>query len=1180
MEKFPIYSELEKRILVLDGATGTLLQRLPLTEADFRGTILVDHPVPLKGNNDLLCLTRPDIIASIHRQYLEAGADIISTSSFNANALSQADYGTTALVYDINVAAASIAKREALAYSTPDRPRFACASIGPTGKTASISPSADDPSARAVTFDELASAYHTQVCGLLDGGIDILLIETVFDALNAKAALYAISQAFVAKGSSVPVMISASVSGPGERLLTGQTVEAFCAAVSHAPNLLSIGLNCGLGAAQLAPVLRRLHAVAPCRISTHPNAGLPDGFGHYSQTPDQMCAELLPLLEAGLISIVGGCCGTTPEHIRALVAAIARHRIPPARKPTVDQAPARFSGIEKLDIPSGTHPLVLVGERSNVAGSRRFLRLMKDRQYAEAVDIARAQVAAGAHFIDVNMDDPMLDSSSAIRTFLNFSATEPILSNAPVMVDSSDWNTVRAGLKCLQGRGIVNSISLKDGPEKFIAKAQEVRDLGAAVLVMCFDEKGQADTILRRREIAERSYRLLTDNGVPPESIIIDANVFAIATGIPEHDGLAADFIDTVRWIKTHLPHALTSGGISNVSFAFRGNDTVRAWIHSVFLHHAVAVGLDMGIVNPAAMVDYASIPEPERLIVEDAVLNRTPQAAERLAELAMRTATEKSPAPAAPARGSVETLPPGKQLEHAVIAGDTSNLKETIRLALDALRQTGQRDPEAALSILEGPLMTGLAQVGERFGAGRLFLPQVLKSAQVMKQASAILEPFIHAEDAQSASCACCSGQELPVTKRPQMLMATVKGDVHDIGKNIVATVMRCNGWNVTDLGVMVEGERIIDYVKNHPVDLIGLSGLITPSLVEMEHVAESLEREGLKIPLVVGGAAVTDIHTAVKIAPHYSGVVACGGDASSMPGLCASLVREGVARATAAKIFEEQERLRCEFGKSREPQLTIEEARARAPKKNWAEAITLLPRDASVHVFRDIPLRELIPLITWGNFLRTFGFRTAEAQQSAEALQLLSDAHDFLNSLPLKGTETLHVHGVSGIFPAYAENELLYVTFKGQTVPLQMVRALEQSGNGRCVADFVAPKESGQSDWIGMQAVCAGNGLVGIHEALRASHDDYRSLIADMLATRLAEAGAEWVHRKTVEEYWGGEGLGIRPAPGYTACPDHALKRVIFRALDAERAIDAHLTESAMMVPEASTCAFIIRT
>lgn len=1180
MDQAFIHSELEKRILVLDGATGTLLQRLPLTEADFRGTILTDHPVPLKGNNDLLCLTRPDIIASIHRQYLEAGADIISTSSFNANAISQADYGTASLVYDINVAAASIAKREAIAYSTPDRPRFACASIGPTGKTASISPSADDPSARAVSFDELAEAYRTQVRGLLDGGIDILMVETIFDALNAKAALYAISQEFDARGTAVPVMISASVSGLGERLLTGQTIEAFCAAVSHAPNLLSIGLNCGLGAAQLAPVLRRLHAVAPCRISTHPNAGLPDGFGHYSQTPEQMSAELLPLLQAGLISIVGGCCGTTPEHIHALVTAIAQHRIPPAQKPTPHQTPAHFSGIEKLDIPSEPHPLVLVGERSNVAGSRRFLRLMKDRQYAEAVDIARAQVVAGAHIIDVNMDDPMLDSASAMRTFLNFSATEPILSNAPVMVDSSDWNTVLAGLKCLQGRGIVNSISLKDGPEKFVAKAQDVHRLGAAVLVMCFDEKGQADTCERRREIAERSYRLLTENGIPPESIIIDANVFAIATGIPEHDGLAADFIDTVHWIKMHLPRALTSGGISNVSFAFRGNDTVRTWIHSIFLHHAVAAGLDMGIVNPAAMVDYASIPEAERLIVEDAVLNRTPQAAEHLAELAMRTSAEKGPAPAAPTGGGVETLPPGKQLEQAVITGDTANLKETILLALDALRQAGRQDPEAALSILEGPLMAGLAQVGERFGAGILFLPQVLKSAQVMKQASAILEPFINASASPSASCACCSGHSPQATKRLHMLMATVKGDVHDIGKNIVATVMRCNGWDVTDLGVMVEGERIIDYVKNHPVDLIGLSGLITPSLAEMEHVAESLEREGLKIPLVVGGAAVSDIHTAVKIAPHYSGVVACGGDASSMPGLCASLVRENVARATAAKLFEKQEQLRREFGKSREPQLTLEEARERAPKKNWAEAVISLPRDPSVHVFRDIPLRELVPLITWGNFLRTFGFRTAEAQQSAEARQLLADARNFLNSLPLKGTETLHVHGVSGIFPAYAENELIHVTFDEQTVPLQMVRALEKSGDGYCVADYVAPQEAKRNDWIGMQAVCAGNGLEGIHEALRASHDDYHSLMADMLATRLAEAGAEWLHRKTVEDYWGGEGLGIRPAPGYPSCPDHALKRVIFRALDAERAIDAHLTESAMMVPEASTCAFIIRT
>lgn len=1160
---------------------GTMLQRHGLEEADFRGEIFRNHPTPIKGNNDLLCLTRPDIVSEIHRLYLEAGADIVSTNSFNANAISQQDFGTESFTYDINRAAAKLAKQEATAFSTPGRPRFACGSIGPTGKTASISPSADDPAFRGVTFDALVAAYTTQVRGLLDGGIDILMLETCFDALNAKAGLYAIAQELEARKSSVPVMISASVSGLGERLLTGQTIEAFCTAVSHAPNLLTIGLNCGMGAAQLAPVLKRLNAVAPCRVSVHPNAGLPDAFGRYSQTPELMRDELIPLLKQGLASIVGGCCGTTPEHIKAIAEAISFHKIPsPARRSHVP-VPA-FSGVNNFTLPENPRRLVLVGERSNVAGSRRFLRLMKERKYSEATDIARAQVAAGADLIDVNMDDPMLDAPAAITTFLNYAATEPVLSNAPVMIDSSDWNTVLAGLKCLQGRGIVNSISLKDGPEQFIERAKEIRRLGSAVLVMCFDEKGQADTIPRRCEIAERSYKLLVENGFPPQQIVIDANVFAIATGMPEHDGLAADFIDTVRWIKTNLPHALTSGGISNVSFSFRGNDTIRSWIHSVFLHHAVAAGLDMGIVNPAAMEDYDSIPAAERTLVEDAILNRIPGAADHLAELAIKLTAQERPELVSPASGGrVETLPPPQQLKAAIVSGNTTDLEKAVSLTLDEYHAAGLSYAEAALTILEGPLMDGLAHVGELFGAGRLFLPQVLKSAQVMKLASAILEPFLTHEDSVSHAAPKAHPGDAPkVSTKPHLLLATVKGDVHDIGKNIVGIVMRCNGWNVTDLGVMVPREKIIEFVKNSPVDLIGLSGLITPSLTEMAHTAEALEREGLRIPLVVGGAAVSQIHTAIKIAPLYSGVVACGGDASEMPGLCASLVRDGVNRITAARIADEQERLRHDYVGTLVPQLSLEQARAKARAKGETRGPAPVPRDASVHVFRNIPLAELAPLITWTMFLRAFGFKTPVQQKSPEAETLLADARAFLTSLPLANGETLHVHGVSGIFPAYAEDEAIYVTYKGKTLPIATARLLSEKGDGQCMADHIMAKTSGQADWIGMQAVCAGNGLDRLHAALRSSHDEYRSLIADMLATRLAEAGAEWLHRKTVRDYWGGEGDGMRPAPGYPSCPDHALKRILFDALDAEAAIDARLTESHMMVPEASTCAFIIRT
>ncbi len=1176
-----LQSALADRILLLDGAMGTLLQCLALVESDFRNIILKNHSIPLKGNNDLLCLTRPDIIAQIHQLYLKAGADIISTNSFNANAISQRDFNTESWVYEMNLAAAKLAKKAAMAYSTSERPRFACGSMGPTGKTASISPSADDPAIRAVTFDELVKAYTTQISGLLDGGIDILMFETCFDALNVKAGIYAIACEFEARGTTVPVMISASVSGLGARLLTGQTIEAFCTAVSHTPHLLSIGLNCGMGAAQLGPVLKRLNAVAPCRVSVHPNAGLPNAFGFYSQTPELMCEELVPLLEQGLASIVGGCCGTGPEHIKALSDALFPYDAP-SLPPRASKPAHVFSGLNNLTLPQDPRRFILVGERANVAGSRRFLRLMKERNYSEAISIARAQVVAGADIIDVNMDDPMLDAPAAITTFLNHAATEPLLSNVPVMIDSSDWETVLAGLKCLQGCGIVNSISLKDGPEDFVARAREVHRLGCAVLIMCFDEKGQADTFARRCEIAARSYHLLVENGFPPERIIIDANVFAIATGMPEHDGLAAEFIETVRWIKVNLPQALTSGGISNVSFSFRGNDTIRSWIHSVFLHHAEEAGLDMGIVNPATMEDYDSIPAAERSLVEDAVLNRTPDACERLSELAIKLTAQERPTSDAPTPcGSVETLPPALQLQAIVVSGDTDELDKVLTLALDEYHKQGLSYADSALAILEGPLMNGLAQVGELFGTGRLFLPQVLKSARVMKLASAVLEPFLSHDDTSSpAPLPSHLGDAPKISKKPHMLIATVKGDVHDIGKNIVGIVMRCSGWNVTDLGVMVSSEQIIEVAKNNCVDLIGLSGLITPSLAEMEHVAESLEKENLRIPLVVGGAAVSKMHTALKIAPKYSGIVACGGDASEMPALCASLVRSSGQHVTAARIAEEQEELRGSHRSAQESKISLEQARERARAKGKRRIPAPTPSDPSVHIFRDIPLAELIPLITWPMFLKAFGFRTSAQQKSQDAERLLIDAQAFLASLPLANGETIHVHGVSGIFPAYAEDETIQVAFKDSVFPVNTARLLSEKGEGECIADYILSKTSGQTDWIGMQAVCAGNGLNDIHVALRKSHDEYRSLIADMLATRLAEAGAEWLHRKTVADFWGGGDTGMRPAPGYPSCPDHALKRIIFDALDAEAAIEARLTDSHMMIPEASTCAFIIRT
>ena len=1168
MSVHPLHALVASRVLVLDGAMGTMLQRLDLQEDAFHAPG-IPEATSQQGNNDVLCLSRPDAIAAIHRQYLEVGADLISTNTFNANAVSQREYGTETLVYAINRAGAAIARREADALSTPKRPRFVCGSIGPTGKSASLPPNADDPAHRDIRFRELAEAYRTQIRGLLDGGVDVLLVETVFDALNAKAALYAAAVEFEARGTVFPVIVSASLAS-ADRLLTGQTVEAYCAAVAHAPGLLAIGLNCGFGAAQLAPVLRRLKGVAPCHVSAHPNAGLPDAFGGYAQTPEQMRWELEPLLRDGILAIVGGCCGTTPDHIRAIAGAVRATGSPP-RAPQ-PPAGAAFSGLERLDIPSGPHPLVEVGERTNVAGSRRFLRLVKEENDAQAVETARAQVAAGAAIIDVNMDDPMLDAPVAVRRFLARCAAEPSLADVPVMVDSSNWETLVAGLECLQGRGIVNSISLKDGEAAFLRQAREIHRLGACPLVMCFDEKGQADTIERRRGIAGRSYRLLVAAGIPPEQIIIDANVFAIATGIAGHDRLAADFIDAVRWIKANLPGALTSGGISNVSFAFRGNDALRGWIHSVFLHHAVAAGLDMAIVNPAAMIAYDAIPAECRRIVEDAVLCRTPDAAARLAELAVATmATAATPAPSpSSAHGRVDTAPPQERLKRAVATGSASGLEATVTEALDEWRQAGRADADAALALLEGPLLDGLAAVGEAFGAGRLFLPQVLKSAQVMKQASALLEPFMAARPSDAGAAP---------ARKPKMLIATVKGDVHDIGKNIVATVMRCNGWEVADLGVMVERERILAHAREHGVDVVCLSGLITPSLDEMVRVAQAFEAEGLDIPLVVGGAAVSELHTAVKIAPAYSGIVACGGDASSMPGLCASLLPGPGRRVATAAHAERHDKLRQLHAQSRQPRLTLETARARAAAKGRPTPCVTAPRDPAVHRFRNIPHAELEPLIPWAMLLGSFGFRSAAEKRSAEAQELLRDAKTFFAGLPPAGGATLAVHGVSGIFPAWAEDETIFAMVDDTEVALPVARDMSETGTGYSIADHLPPKGAPTHGWIGMQAVCAGSGLDAVIDALGQSRGGYLAVVAAVLANCLAEAATEWLHRKTVEIHWGGAGLGKRPAPGYPACPDHALKRIIFDALGAERAIDARLTSSCMIVPEAATCCFIIR-
>ncbi len=1191
-----LQSLLAQRILILDGAMGTMIQRHNLTEADFRGARFAGSATPLKGNNDLLCLTRPDVIAGIHRAYLEAGADILETCSFNSNSVSQADYCLQSLVYELNLEAARLARREADAFTarTPHKTRFVAGVLGPTGKTASLSPDVNHPGARHITFDELAAAYAEAIRGLADGGADLLLVETVFDTLNAKAALFAISEFAERTGRRFPVMISGTIADASGRLLAGQTPEAFLNSVAHAPDLLSIGFNCALGAKEMRPHLIELSAKAPCFTSAHPNAGLPNAFGLYDQSPEQMAEIVREFAREGLLNIAGGCCGTSPEHIAAIARAL--EGVPPRRIPEISPH-CRLAGLEALTLTPDMN-FVNVGERTNVAGSRMFLRLVKDGKLAEAVEVARQQVDNGAQILDINMDDAMLDAPAAMRDFLNMLASEPDVCRIPFMVDSSSWEVLEAGLKCVQGKCIVNSISLKEGEAAFLEKARKIRRYGAAVLVMAFDEQGQADALARRLAVCERAHRLLTTQaGFPDCDIIFDPNVFAIATGIEAHNAYAAEYIGAVRRLKERFPHCLISGGISNVSFSFRGNDAVREMIHSVFLYHAIKNGLDMGIVNPGQLTVYEEIPREARDIVEDAVLNRRPDAAERLLDLAESL---KGAGKSARAEENLEwrggTV--DERLAHALVRGITQFVEADVEEA--RLRST------RALDVIEGPLMSGMNVVGDLFGAGKMFLPQVVKSARVMKQAVATLLPHIEAEKARSGAAPTAVGK---------ILMATVKGDVHDIGKNIVGVVLQCNNYAVADLGVMVPAEQILEAAVKEKADIIGLSGLITPSLHEMAHIAAEMERLGMRIPLLIGGATTSEIHTAVKIAPAYSGPVLHVRDASRAAAVVGSLLNPAAAPAFIAANAARQQTLRQEHEQRHFQMVSLAEARKNALKL-YTGGRASRPADGTpgvppgvqpssepsvakpgLHVLCDYPLAELEPYIDWAPFFWAWEMKGKfpelldDPVRGAEAKKLFADAREMLREITVK--KQLTANGVLAILPANSRgDDVIVYEDETRTAPAAVLHFLRQqfkavgSRPNLCYADYIAPEGSGVADHIGAFAVTAGLGAEALAAEFAKQGDDYRAILCKLLADRLAEAFAERLHERVRKEFWGyapDEACsaadlhklryrGVRPAPGYPAVPDHSEKRTLFDLLDAEKNTGMALTESFAMTPGAS--------
>ena len=1189
---------LRQRLLILDGAMGTMIQRYPLTEEDFRGTRFADHPKPLRGNNDLLSLTRPDIIKGIHAEYFAAGADMVETNTFSGTTIAQADYGLEHVVYELNYESARLAREAADDYSTPEQPRFVAGAVGPTNRTASLSPDVNRPGFRAVTFDELATAYLEQVRGLVDGGVDTLLIETVFDTLNAKAALYAVQKFFDEGGRVVPVMISGTITDASGRTLSGQTVEAFWNSIRHLP-LLSVGLNCALGADQLRQYVQELSRISDVHISAYPNAGLPNAFGGYDESAEEFAALVEDYLREGIVTVVGGCCGTTPQHIAELSKLAKRYKprelrvkravervdstdtpastLPPSLLTLNPSVATRLSGLEPFNITADTL-FVNVGERCNVTGSRAFARLIRTGAYEAALAVARLQVEEGAQVLDINMDEGMLDSEQVMTTFLHLIASEPDIARVPVMIDSSKWSVLEAGLKCVQGKPIVNSISLKEGEEVFRERAHTVRQYGAAVVVMAFDENGQADSLERRKEICQRSYDILTKEvGFDPSDIIFDPNILTVGTGMDEHRNYAIDFIEAVRWIKSNLPGALTSGGISNISFSFRGNDVVREAMHTAFLYHAIRAGLDMGIVNPGQLGVYDEI-EPSLLeLCEDVLLNRRVDATERLVEFA-DTVQQKDKAEVV--ADAWRSLPVQERLAHALVKGITEFIDEDT----EEVRQQVARP----LEVIEGPLMAGMNVVGDLFGAGKMFLPQVVKSARVMKKAVAYLEPYLLADK---------QGSERQTAGK--ILMATVKGDVHDIGKNIVSVVLACNNFDIVDLGVMVPLEKILDEAQRQQVDVIGLSGLITPSLDEMVYVAQAMEKRGLKIPLLIGGATTSRLHTAVKIAPSYSGPVVHVNDASRSVGVAAALLGSG-ERAYAQTVADDYTTLRADYASRQRDKsyLTIEAARANGVKSDWDTVSITKPSFLGTKVLEEYDLAELARYIDWTPFFHTWELKgrypriLEDATLGEAATRLFEDAQAMLTKI-IDG-KLLTARAVLGFWPANTKNFdtiEIYADDSREAVATEFFTLRQQGEKGPKIpniafSDFLAPKESGRADYLGGFAVTAGIGIEKLIEQYEADHDDYSSIMVKALADRLAEAFAERLHERVRREFWAyapdehltGEDLvqekycGVRPAPGYPGCPDHTEKITLFQLLDAEAQTGIILTENLAMYPASS--------
>jgi 5-methyltetrahydrofolate--homocysteine methyltransferase len=1171
---------LHQHILVLDGATGSMIQTFQLNENDFRGARFANWSSSLKGNNDLLCLTRPDVVSEIHQAYLQAGADLIETNSFNATAISLADYGMSDLAYEINKAAATLAKAAAVAQTqqTPEKPRFVVGSMGPTNKTASMSPDVTDPAARGVTYDELVHAYRDQIRGLRDGGADILMVETIFDTLNAKAALFAIAVEAEHSGISLPVMISVTVADTSGRTLSGQTLQAFLTSVSHV-DVLSIGMNCGFGATQMRPYLEELASTTSFRISLHPNAGLPNQLGEYDESPETMASTIETYLQKGWINIIGGCCGTRPPHIAAIAAVASRFN---PRTAPVNEPETWISGLEPLHIHAGSN-FVNIGERCNVAGSRKFARLMKEEKFDEALSIARQQVENGAQVIDVCMDDAMLDAKTSMVQFLNLIASEPEIAKVPLMIDSSKWDVIEAGLKCTQGKPIVNSISLKEGDAAFLEKAKLVHRYGASVVVMLFDEAGQADVFERKVAVAKRSYDLLVTNGFPAEDIIFDPNVLAIATGIEEHNNYGVDFIHACTWIKANLPYAKISGGISNLSFSFRGNDLVREAIHSVFLFHAIKAGLDMGIVNAGQLQPYDQIDARLLQLTEDVVLNRRADATEEMLTYAeeLRVANESNGSAEAVVQDTWRNETVEERLKYALVRGLSDYLEEDVNECL-------QKYP-AAIDIIEGPLMSGMNTVGDLFGNGKMFLPQVVKSARVMKAAVAILEPVILEQKKTSE------------TKTTKFLLATVKGDVHDIGKNIVSVVLSCNGFDIIDLGVMVPVERIIEEAKVNQVDAIGLSGLITPSLDEMSKVCRTLQEQGFTIPVLIGGATTSELHTSIRIAPEYEGGVFYVKDASrasaalknaTEPSLREAFRKETDARYDTVRKLYEQTRRKSDY-------LKLTEARSNALKLDWSNEHIDVPAKLGLHVFQEYPLEEIIPFIDWTYFFYTWDMRGTfpavldHPEKGVEARKLYDEATQLLHQLVVD--KKLKAKAVIGLFPANSKGDDIYLQKGSEEIPFYQLRdqrKRSEDEHNLCLSDFIAPKESGVQDYMGAFAASIFQEPADLSKQARDAGDDYTALLIETLCDRLVEAFAELLHYKVRSEYWAyapdevgnPEELraekfrGIRPAIGYPACPDHSEKERLFSLLEVNERIGSTLTDSYMMHPASSVSGFYL--